>query len=71
MSANQFLVHKLLDAHVAQLAAVAGVLDAAKGKLGVRPVDVVDEHHSGLHLSCDALAAGNVFGEDGAAQTEV
>ena len=33
---NQLLVDELLDAHVAELASVTGVLDAAKGELRVR-----------------------------------
>jgi hypothetical protein len=69
--ANQLLVHELLDAHVAELAPVAGVLDAAEGQLRVRPGDVVDEHHARLDAARHPLAAGDVLREDRAAEAEV
>ena len=43
--AHQLFVHELLNAHRPQLAAIARILDAAKGKIGVQPIDVVYEHH--------------------------
>ncbi len=71
VSTNQLLVHELLDTHVAEFTPVTGVLDAAKRKFGIAPVDVVDEHHAGLHLGCDALATLHILGKDRTAQTEV
>src|SRR5580698_3285070 len=68
---NQFLVHELLDAHIAQLASVAGVFDPAKREFGVGPGDVVYEHHSSLDAAGHALAAGKVLGEDRTAQPEI
>ena len=69
--ADQLLVDELLDAHVAEFAAVAGVLDAAERQFGVGPVDVVDEHHAGVDPARHALAARDILGEDRAAQAEV
>ena len=69
--ANQLLVHEFLDSHVAKLAPVTGVLDAAKRQFSIRPADVVDEHHSGIDAARHPLAAREIPGEDGAPQAEV
>jgi hypothetical protein len=41
---DQLLVAELLNAHAAEFAAVAGILDTAEGQFRIGPVDVVDEH---------------------------
>ena len=69
--ADELLVDEFLNAHVAEFAAVAGILDPAERQLCIRPGDVVDEHHAGLDAARNALAARLVLGEDGAAQSEV
>src|ERR1700722_348188 len=69
--ANQLLVHELLDSHIAELASVAGVLDAAKRQLGIGPGNVVDEHHARIDTARHTLPASDVLGEDRAAQSEV
>ena len=52
-AANEFLVDELLDAHAAQLAAVARVLDAAERQFGGRHRGAVDEHHAGVEAPRD------------------
>ncbi len=69
--ADQLLVDELLYAHIAKFAPIARILDAAERQLGIAPVDVVDEHHSGFHLAGHALAACKILGEDRSTQAEI
>ena len=69
--ANQLIVDELLDTHVAELAPVTGILDAAERQFGIGPGNVVDEHHSCFDAAGHALAMGNILGENRAAQSEV
>src|SRR5216684_5948242 len=58
---DELLVHELADAEIGKLAAVARVLDAAEGQVGCGPARLVDEHHAGVDLPGDALAALDVL----------
>jgi len=68
---QEFLVHELPDAHVAELATITGVFDSAEWQLGIRPVNVVDEHYAGVHTVGQAFPARSVLGKNKAAQPEV
>src|SRR5262249_43654920 len=64
-------VHELADSEARQLAAVAGLLDAAERQARVGAHEGVHEARAGLELVArDALAAGAVAGEDRGAQPE-
>ena len=60
---DEFLVYELADAEIGKLAAVARVLHAAEGQVGCGPARLVDEHHAGIDLPGDALAAFDVIGD--------
>ena len=70
-AADKLFVDEFLDAHVAELAAIARVLDAAERQFGIGPVEVVDEQHPGIDAAGDAQTARFVLRPHRAPQTEV
>ena len=61
--ADQFLVHELVDAEPAQLAAEAGPLHTAERQFDAVGADHVDVHHSGLDPVGDPLGLFLIGGE--------
>jgi hypothetical protein len=51
-NANQFLVHKLLYPHITQLTPVARLFYATERQFGIRPIKIIDQHHSCALLKC-------------------
>ena len=68
---HPLLVDEGLDAYIAKFTPVIGVFDPAKRQLGIRPTDVVDEHHAGVYLTGDSQPTAHVRGKYRAAQAKV
>src|SRR5262245_39963155 len=71
-SANVHGLHvdEFFDAVAAELASVAGVLDAAERQPRIGSDERVHEGRARVEGAGDALAAGGVAGEDGGAEAE-
>ena len=66
--ADEFLVHKLLNAVAGEFAAVAGVFDATEGQVCCGSGGMIDEDHPGIDAARHSFATLDVLSEDGASQ---
>jgi hypothetical protein len=54
LSANQFLVDKLLNTQSRELAAISRVLDPAERQVWCSPGWMIDKDHASINLGCDS-----------------
>ena len=60
----------IVETFGAELAADAGIIDAAPGRGRVEPVMIVDPDDAGLDAGCHAMRAADVAGADRRRQPE-